>query len=111
MGSDDLNLVEEATLLFSLGEEERAAAVLKDVTTKAPDCFEAWHALAEVMVSLRNLEEALRAGEAGLRLRPDDLHLHVSLSRVWAEIGEKEKAEKFAAKARILGWQAELDSD
>ncbi|MGE4551209.1 MAG: hypothetical protein AAEJ57_07450, partial [Opitutales bacterium] len=63
MGSDDLNSVEEATLAFSLGEEDRAAVMLKDVPRKAPDCFEAWHALTEVMFSMRNLDGALQAGE------------------------------------------------
>lgn len=111
MGSDDLNSVEEATLAFSLGESDRAAVMLKDVTRKAPDCFEAWHALTEVMFSMRNLDGALQAGEEALRLRPDDLHMHVSLSRVWAEIGDKERAEEFASKARVLGWKAELADD
>lgn len=105
-----LNLVEEATLAYSLGEVERAASMLDDVTRSSPNCFEAWHALTEVRFSLRDMKAALRAGEQGLRLRPDDLHLNVSLSRVWAELGDKDRAEDYGGKARVLGWQAELDA-
>ena len=103
-----LDLVEEATLAYSLGEVEQAASMLEDVTRSSPNCFEAWHALTEVKFSMGDLDGALRAGEEGLRLQPDDLHLHVSLSRVWAERGDKDRAEEYAGKARILGWKAEL---
>lgn len=105
---DNSDQVEEATLAFSLGEVQRAVTMLDDITKKTPDCFEAWHALTEVRFSMRDLDGALQAGEEALRLKPDDLHANVSLSRVWAERGDKERAEEFGGKARILGWKAEL---
>ena len=109
MGNENFSdMVEEATLAYSLGEVERAETMLEGITQSSPKCFEAWHALTEVKFSKRDLDGAIRAGEAGLRLQPDDLHLHVSLSRVWAERGDKAQAEEYAGKARILGWKAEL---
>ena len=106
---DNSDQVEEATLAFSLGEVERAASMLEDITQMTPDCFEAWHALTEVRFSMRDLDGALQAGENALRLKPEDLHVHVSLSRVWAERGDKERAEEYGGKARVLGWKAELE--
>ena len=103
-----IDVVEEATLAFSMGDNEQAASMLQELTNEKPDCFEAWHALAEVLFSARELDGALVAGEEAVRLRPDDLHANVSLSRIWAERGDKAKAEECGAKARVLGWKAEL---
>tara|TARA_Y100000588_G_scaffold118366_1_gene129546 strand:+ start:1631 stop:1996 length:366 start_codon:yes stop_codon:yes gene_type:complete len=104
-----LDGVEEATLAFSLGDVSLAASILDKITKDAPDYFEAWHALTEVRFAKRDLEGATHAGEQALRLQPSDLHVHVSLSRIWAERGDKKRAEEYGAKARVLGWQAELD--
>ena len=100
--------VEEATLAFSLGEPERAASMLEEVVREEPTCFEAWHALTEVRFFMRDLEGAVFAGEEALRLQADDLYANVSLSRVWAELGDKARAEEYGAKARVMGWKAEL---
>ena len=104
-----LDGVEEATLAFSLGDVPLAASMLAQITKDAPDCFEAWHALTEVRFAMRDLEGATFAGEQALRLQPSDLHVHVSLSRIWAERGDQKRAEEYGAKARVLGWQTELD--
>lgn len=106
--SNAVDVVEEATLAFSMGDDEQAATMLQDLIREEPNCFEAWHALAEVLFSARDLDGALGAGEEAVRLRPDDLHANVSLSRIWAERGDKAKAEDCGAKARVLGWKAEL---
>ena len=103
-----IDIVEEATLAFSVGDDGQAASMLQELTREEPNCFEAWHALAEVLFSMRDLDGALIAGEEAVRLRPDDLHANVSLSRIWAERGDKEKAEEHGAKARVLGWKTEL---
>ncbi len=109
MGAQDhLDTVEEATLAFSLGEAERAAAMLEEVVREEPNCFEAWHALTEVRFSMQDLEGAVLAGEEALLLQENDLYANVSLSRVWAARGDKVRAEEYGAKARIMGWKAEL---
>ena len=102
------DMVEEATLAFSLGEVERAASMLERVVGEEPNLFEAWHALTEVRFSMQDLEGAVFAGEEALRLRADDLYANVSLSRVWAARGDKVRAEEYGAKARVMGWKAEL---
>ena len=45
----------------------------------------------------RSVIEALAAGEQALALRPKDIHVHTSMSRIWMERGDKTKAEHHGA--------------
>ena len=109
MTDDELQtLIEDATADFALGEGETALAKLGQATAAAPTSFEAWHALAEVNFSLRRLDPALAAGERAHALRPDDLFINTTLSRIWMERGDKARAEHFGAQAKIQGWKAQL---
>ena len=97
-------LTDEAAFDFAVGDEAAALAKLNEATALDALCFEAWLAKAEVHFSLRQLDEALAAGERAVQLRPKDIHIHTSLSRIWMERGDKPKAEHHGAQARILGW-------
>ena len=109
MTDDELQtLIEDATADFALGEGETALAKLSEATTAAPDSFEAWHALSEVNFSLRQLDQALAAAEQAHALRPDDLFINTTLSRIWMERGDKARAEHFGAQAKIQGWKDQL---
>ena len=109
MTADPLQtLIEEATLDYALGDAEAALAKLDQAIALAPDSFEAWHALAEINFSLRRLEAALAAAERAHALRPDDLFINTTLSRIWMERGDKAAAEKFGARAKVLGWKEQL---
>lgn len=109
MPADDLQaIIEEATLDYTLGETEAALAKLARATALAPESFEAWHALAEINFSLRRLDSALAAAERAHGLRPDDLFINTTLSRIWMERGDKAAAEKFGARARVLSWKDQL---
>ncbi len=103
-------MVEEATLDFTLGDNETALEKLREAVRLDGQSFAAWHAMAEVCFSLRLLDEALEAAEKALAICPHDIHIHTSLSRIWMERGDKENAEKFGAKARTLSWKDELKS-
>ncbi len=107
-GNEVQILVEEATLDFTLGDSEIAQEKLRRAVLQDPQSFAAWHALAEVCFSQRLLDEALKAAEKALAICPEDIHIHTSLSRIWMERGNKEKAEKFGAQARTLSWKDEL---
>ena len=100
--------MEDATFDFAMGENETAVEKLREATSMAPDSFEAWHALAEVTFSQRHLDEALDAATKALEIRPEDIHIHTSLSRIHMERGDKATAEKHGAQARMLGWKEEL---
>lgn len=109
MGSDVIkSLVEDATLDFALGDNDAALEKLGRAVEAEPESFEAWHALTEIYFSLRRLDEALEAAETALALRPEDVHIHTSLSRIHMERGDKATAEKHGAQARMLGWKREL---
>ena len=107
--NDELQtLVEEATADFALGESDAALEKLGRATAAMPGSFEAWHALAEVNFSLRRLEAALAAAERAHALRPDDLFINTTLSRIWMERGDKARAEHFGAQAKIQSWKEQL---
>jgi Tfp pilus assembly protein PilF len=101
-------LAEEASFDFAVGDEAGALAKLAAAVAADPACFEAWLAKAEVHFAAGQYDEALAAGEQALALRPKDIHIHTSMSRIWMERGDKTKAEHHGAQARILGWGDQL---
>ena len=102
------SLIEEATFDYTMGENDTALAKLGQATAAAPGAFEAWHALAEINFSLRRFDAALTAAQHAHALRPDDLFINTTLSRIWMEKGDKATAEKFGAQAKIQSWKDEL---
>jgi tetratricopeptide (TPR) repeat protein len=110
MTDDELqSLLDDASFDHAIGESEQALAKLARAGEARPECFEVWHARAEILFALRRFDEALPAAEAAHALRPDDLFINTTLSRVWMEKGDKATAEKFGARARILGWKDQLN--
>ncbi len=107
--SDELQtLIEDATADYAVGESETALEKLARATAAAPESFEAWHALAEVNFSLRKLDAALAAAERAHTIRPGDLFINTTLSRIWMERGDKPRAEHFGAQAKIQSWKEQL---
>jgi cytochrome c-type biogenesis protein CcmH/NrfG len=104
------SLVEEATFDYVSGEPEAALGKLGRATAACPDSFEAWHALAEINLSLRRLDLALAAGERAYALRPHDPLVIATLSRTWMERGDKAEAERYGALARVQSWKDELSA-
>lgn len=109
MSSEEVQaLIDDATFEFSMGETDAALAKLNEAVRLEPDSFEAWHALAEVNFNARRFDAALAAAERAHALRPDDIFINTSLSRIWMEKGDKARAEHFGARARVLGWKDQL---
>lgn len=109
MTPDELqSLIEDATADYAVGDTDSALAKLQRATAAAPESFEAWHALAEVNFSLRRLDDALAAAEHAHALRPADLFINTTLSRIWMERGDKARAEHFGAQAKIQSWKDQL---
>ena len=109
MTDDELQtIIEDATADYALGDSDAALQKLGHATAAAPDSFEAWHALAEVNFSLRRLDAALSAAERAHALRPGDLFINTTLSRIWMERGDKARAEHFGAQAKIQSWKDQL---
>ena len=103
-------LIEEATFDYTMGEVDTALAKLDRATAAAPDAFEAWHAQAEICFSARRFDAALAAAERAHALRPDDVFINTTLSRIWMEKGDKAAAERFGARAKVLGWKDQLQN-
>jgi Flp pilus assembly protein TadD len=101
-------LVEDATYDHAMGDGEGALAKLARAAAAAPESFEAWHATAEINFALRRFQAALAAAERAHEIRPNDLFINTTLSRVWMELGDKAKAEHFGAQAKIQSWKDEL---
>lgn len=102
------SLIEDATFDYTMGDHETALSKLQQAATAEPKAFEAWHALAEINFSLRHFDAALDAAEKAHGLRPDDLFINTTLSRIWMEKGDKAVAEKYGAQAKILSWKEQL---
>jgi Tfp pilus assembly protein PilF len=103
-------LIEDATFDYVSGDPAGALAKLGRATGEVPDSFEAWHAVAEINLSLRHLDLALAAGERAHELRRSDPLVIATLSRTWMERGDKAKAEHYGAMARVQGWKEELSA-
>jgi predicted Zn-dependent protease len=111
MSPDELQtLIEDATFDHTVGDTASARAKLERATAAAPDSFAAWHALAEINFADRHFDAACLAGERAHALRPDDLFINTTLSRIWMEKGDKAKAEHFGAQAKIQSWKEQLKS-
>ncbi len=108
MSSTVEDWVEEGTLAFTLGDHQEALKWLHQAAEHAPDYFPAWHALAEVYYAEGHYEQSRAMAEKAYALDPQDIHINTSLSRIWLELGSKEKAEQFGAAARMLSWKEEL---
>ncbi len=106
--SDIQSIVEDATFDFTMGDAASAISKLESLLESASDSFPAWHALCEIHYSEKNYPAALEAAEQAHTLKPDDLFINTSLSRIWLELGSKEKAEHFGAQAKIASWKEQL---
>jgi len=111
MSPDELQtLIEDATYDHAMDDLETALTKLARASEAEPGSFEAWHALAEINFSAGRYDAALAAAERAHALRPDDLFINTSLSRIWMEKGDKAKAEHFGAQAKIQSWKEQLKS-
>ena len=109
MTDDEIqHLIEEATFDYTMGDNEAALAKLNRATAANPAAFEAWHALAEIYFNLRRFDDALVAADQAHDVRPEDLFINTTLSRIWMEKGDKPMAEKYGAQAKILSWKDQL---
>lgn len=105
MTKNPLKLTALATLDFVQDKLDSALQMLEEAISLDSNCFEAWLAKAEIFYSLKNFDMALESAEKAQGLNPEDVCVHTTLSRIWIEKGDKKKAERFSARARMLGWK------
>ena len=102
--------IDDATLDFTLGNSRAAIDKLTTLASEDSRIFGVWHALTEIYFAEGDNDAALQAAERAHGIDSEDIHINISLSRIWVELGDKDKAEQFGAKARMLGWKDELKS-
>ena len=104
-------LVDQAVLLFTLGQEKEAESLLAEYLSGHENDLSAWRALSEIRLSTKDFSAAEQACRKALSINPDDLTSNVSLARILVAKGDKEGAEEASSKARVLGWKDELAQD
>lgn len=100
--------VQEAVLDFTLGDYSNALGKLDKLLLTNPEYFDAHLAKTEVLYAQELYAEALTAAEQAEKINANDVHLKTSLSRIWMQLGDKEKAESYSAEAKMLNWKNEL---
>lgn len=102
--------IDAATFEFAMGESALAEQQLSTLAQANAENFSVWHALTEVRYAQKDFSGALKAAETAHNINPKDIHINTSLSRIWVQFEDKEKAEHFGAQARLLGWQETLNN-
>jgi len=109
--SPSSKIVDQAVLLFTLGEGQKAEDLLLNHLQEFDQDLDAWRALSEVRLAQKKFPGAEEACRKALSINEDDLTSVVSLARILVAQGDKDGAEEASAKARILGWKDELAQD
>ncbi len=100
--------VQQSILDFTMGDYEAAHQKLDSVLSADSKYFEALLAKTEVFYATKDYEAARGSAERAEKVRPEDVHLKTSLSRIWMQLGDKGRAEAYAAEAKMLSWKEEL---
>ena len=111
MTNDNKSLIDDAVLMFAMGDEIKSEELLLKVLESDPANIDALRAVSEVSLSLGKIDQAELHCRQAVKQGPDDLTSIVSLARILVKKGDKEGAEEASARARILGWKEELNSD
>ncbi|MFL2735841.1 MAG: tetratricopeptide repeat protein [Gammaproteobacteria bacterium] len=111
MTNDNKSLIDDAVLMFAMGDEIKSEELLLKVLESDPANIDALRAVSEVSLSLGKIDQAELHCRQAVKQDPDDLTSIVSLARILVKKGDKEGAEEASARARILGWKEELNSD
>ena len=102
------NEIDEAIFNFTVGNNSQAKIQISKILESHPKVANAWHALAEILLSEKEYKEAAEAANKAHDLEPEDLHINTTLSRIWVQMGDKKKAEYYNAKARMMSWKEQL---
>ena len=102
------NEIDEAIFNFTIGENSQAKAQIGKILESYPKIANAWHALAEILLSEKQYQKAIEAANKAHDLEPKDLHINTTLSRIWVQIGDQKKAEYYNAQARMMSWKEQL---
>ncbi len=87
---------------------DEARAILEAILAEDPDHGDSLEVLGMLLSEEGDNDRAIELTERLVKLRPDSLMGHANMSRFWMLKGDKETAEEWQAKARVLGWKEEI---
>jgi tetratricopeptide (TPR) repeat protein len=94
--------------LMADGKLEEAVSTYRKALAVDPTFTECMHGLARALQDLQRYDEAIAVAQQITQLDPDDVLAHTSLSVLYQKKGMIPEAEAEGAKARVLGWKAQL---
>lgn len=74
-----------------------------------PSYFDAWHALGMAYLRANKIPDAIAAGKRAIKISPNDMLAHTSLSMYYMRAGDKVMAEKEKGLATVLSWGGKID--
>ena len=92
------------------GLQEQALAGYQAAVAADPTFTDAMHGLTRALQNLERYDEAIVVARRIAELDPDDVMARTSLSVLYHCKGMVPEAEAEGAKARVLGWKAQLKS-
>ena len=90
------------------GDLEGARAQLEAILADDPDHADALELLGMMVSEAGDHDRAIELTTRLAELAPDSIMAHANLSRFYMLKGDKETAEEWQAKARVLGWKEEV---
>lgn len=97
--------------LFAEGRQEDAVAEYKAAIEADPAHTDALHGLARAYQELGRYDDAIEISQRLVRLNPDDVLPHTSLSILYQKKGMISEAEEESNRARVLGWKQQLKGE
>jgi predicted Zn-dependent protease len=90
------------------GDSDGAKRILEAMLADDPDCQDALEVLGMMVSEQGDLDRAIDLTSHLADLDPQSIMAHANLSRFYMLKGDKDTAEDWQAKARILGWKEEM---
>ncbi len=105
--SPDLTFM-TALKAYRQGDAAGAIGILNGILADHPDHPDSLEVLGKILEEQGDLEQAIEITERLVVLQPESIMAHANLSRFWMLKGDKEIAEEWQSKARVLGWKDEI---
>lgn len=90
------------------GKVDEARSMLEQMIAEDPDHADALEVLGMLLSEDGQLDRAIELTTKLVGLAPESIMAHANLSRFYMLQGDKETAEEWQAKARVLGWKEEV---
>lgn len=90
------------------GQVDEARQRLEAILAEEPEHEDALEVLGMILGEAGELDRAIEITEKLAELAPQSIMAHANLSRFHMLKGDKETAEDWQAKARVLGWKEEV---